>query len=172
MVPTLNERRCSTMELALDTYQLQLDLLTEESRPEPSSVATEGPLGALLTLGATKEPKGVIYTRPWVVELILDLAGYRPHEDLVDRYAVEPAAGEGAFLAPMIRRLLASARIHGRQMADARRALHAYELDEQSAAQAANLAATELRNNGVADLQADEIAKSWVTLATTYSTRG
>ena len=79
-------------------------------------------------------------------------------------YAVEPASGEGAFLVPMVRRLLASTRMHGREVADARLALHAYELDEQSAARAAKLAATELHQYGLASLEANEIAKSWVTV--------
>jgi hypothetical protein len=81
-------------------------------------------------LTALGEPKGVVYTKPWVVDLILDLAGYRVEIDLADLYAVEPSAGEGAFLIPMVRRLLASIRHHGRSLADARSALHAYELDE------------------------------------------
>jgi adenine-specific DNA-methyltransferase len=152
------------LELVLDTYQLRLDLGAEDSPPGHRSATTNVPFGSSLGLAGAMEPKGVIYTKPWVVDLILDLAGYRASEDLADMYVVEPAAGEGAFLMPMIRRLLTSARMHGREMADVRRALHAYELDEQSAAHASNLAATELRENGVATLEADEIAKSWVTV--------
>ncbi len=62
------------------------------------------------------ETKGVVYTKRWVVELLLDLAGYRPENNLVDATAVEPAAGEGAFLGPMIERLLESCRQFGRQL--------------------------------------------------------
>ncbi|MGH9307612.1 MAG: hypothetical protein ACRD0I_12125, partial [Acidimicrobiales bacterium] len=67
-------------------------------------------------MSSTGPPKsrGVVYTKSWVVDLILDLAGYRPTADLAALYAVEPAAGEGAFLVPMIRRLLESIAIHGR----------------------------------------------------------
>lgn len=36
--------------------------------------------GAAITV--TGEAKGVVYTKPWVVDLILDLAGYRPDRDL------------------------------------------------------------------------------------------
>ena len=54
------------------------------------------------------EPKGVVYTKPWVVELILDLAAYTVDANLVDALAIEPAAGDGAFLVPMARRLVAS----------------------------------------------------------------
>ena len=54
---------------------------------------------------AALETKGVVYTKRWVVELLLDLAGYRSEANLVDAIAVEPAAGNGAFLGPMIERL-------------------------------------------------------------------
>ncbi len=54
---------------------------------------------------AALETKGVVYTKRWVVELLLDLAGYKSEANLVDAIAVEPAAGNGAFLGPMIERL-------------------------------------------------------------------
>lgn len=56
------------------------------------------------------EIKGVVYTKRWVVELLLDLAGYRSNNNLVDAVAVEPAAGDGAFLVPMVERLVQSCR--------------------------------------------------------------
>lgn len=58
----------------------------------------------------TLDAKGVVYTKCWVVELLLDLAGYTPEANLAGRVAVEPAAGEGAFLGPMIERLVESCR--------------------------------------------------------------
>lgn len=112
----------------------------------------------------TSEPKGVVYTKAWVVELILDLAGYRPDRDLASCYAVEPAAGEGAFLLPMVRRLLASLKAHGRPFSDARQALHAYELDERSAAVARRLVSAELRQIGVGSAGAARAARAWVTV--------
>jgi len=47
-----------------------------------------------LRLPTRSEAKGVVYTKPWVVDLILDLVGYRPEADLANLVAVEPAAGE------------------------------------------------------------------------------
>jgi adenine-specific DNA-methyltransferase len=40
---------------------------------------------------APLEPKGVVYTKRWVVELLLDLAGYISSANLVDAVAVGPA---------------------------------------------------------------------------------
>ena len=63
---------------------------------------------------AALETKGVVYTKRWVVELLLDLAGYKAETNLVEAVAVEPAAGDGAFLGPMIERLAESCRRHKR----------------------------------------------------------
>ncbi|HWH00872.1 MAG TPA: hypothetical protein VNV66_16520 [Pilimelia sp.] len=36
---------------------------------------------------------GEVFTRPWVVDLVLDLADYRPERDLTELRLVEPACG-------------------------------------------------------------------------------
>src|SRR5665213_1549728 len=115
-------------------------------------------------LSVVNVSKGVVYTRGWVVDLILDLAGYRATEDLAALYAVEPSAGDGAFLLPMIRRLLDSVEKHGRTLDQARNALHAYELDEQSATRAIGLAVAELVRRGADIKTAKKIAHGWVTV--------
>ena len=62
---------------------------------------------------------GAVFTRRWVVELILDLAGYTSERDLAAHRAIEPACGSGAFLGPMVERLAHSCRLHGRQITEA-----------------------------------------------------
>jgi hypothetical protein len=62
---------------------------------------------------------GAVFTRRWVVELILDLVGYVDRRDLATMRAVEPACGAGAFLGPMVERLSRSCRRHGRQIGEA-----------------------------------------------------
>ena len=57
---------------------------------------------------------GEVFTRRWVVELIRDLVGYTPDRDLEAMVAVEPACGAGAFLDPMVERLIDSCRRHRR----------------------------------------------------------
>lgn len=108
------------------------------------------------------EPKGVVYTQPWVVSLILDLSGYRAKDDLAALYAVEPSAGAGAFLVPMVRRLMTSVASHGRNVADARGSIRAYELDGDVAAQATRLVVHELREHGVSEMEARDLAQSWI----------
>ncbi len=82
---------------------------------------------------ALLDTKGVVYTKRWVVELLLDLAGYTSAGNLVDAVAVEPSAGERAFLSLMILRLADSCERLGRPISDCRQSLVACELDEKAA---------------------------------------
>ncbi len=51
---------------------------------------------------------GEVFTRRWIVDLILDLVGYTSERDLATLVAIEPACGGGAFLGPMVDRLIDS----------------------------------------------------------------
>ena len=108
------------------------------------------------------EPKGVVYTKPWVVEFLLDLAGYHADQNLVDRLAVEPAAGEGAFLIRMAERLVRSCQRQGRSLEDCKGSLIAFELDERSAATARRIVANALKSIDVQSNVAEELTSSWI----------
>ena len=94
--------------------------------------------------------------------LILDLAGYRADQDLAARYVVEPSAGRGAFLVPMIRRLLESLAAQGRSLDEARESIRAYELDADSARHAVDLAVRELQKHGASTKEARLLAEGWI----------
>lgn len=110
------------------------------------------------------ENRGAVYTKPWVVELLVDLAEYRPEANLVDALAIEPAAGAGAFLSAMVRRLMTSCRRQGRPPSDCRKSIIAYEIDQRSV-DAARLAVVEtLDSLRVEPRTAQGLAESWVRL--------
>ncbi len=108
------------------------------------------------------ESKGVVYTKRWVVELLLDLAGYRSETNLVDAQAVEPSAGDGSFLGPMVERLMESCQRLSRPLLDCRKSLIAYELDDQSADRARAVVIRTLAGRGVNDKVAEELSDAWV----------
>jgi adenine-specific DNA-methyltransferase len=110
------------------------------------------------------EAKGVVYTKRWVVELLLDLAGYHSERNLVDAVAVEPAAGDGAFLGPMIERLVESCKRLGRPLSDCGGSLICYELEEVSASRAIALAVGVLMDRGVSRPLAECLASTWVRI--------
>jgi adenine-specific DNA-methyltransferase len=113
-------------------------------------------------LPALPEPKGVVYTRRWVVELLLDLAGYRSDKNLVDVVAVEPSAGDGAFLGPMIEKLVESCQSQHRPFRDCRDSLVAYEVNLTSADCARALAVGILTDRGAERADAECLAATWV----------
>jgi adenine-specific DNA-methyltransferase len=71
---------------------------------------------------------GAIFTKRWVVELVLDLAGYSADRPLGELVAIEPACGDGAFLVPMVERLSDACEREGRGLLDALGAIRAYDL--------------------------------------------
>ncbi len=108
------------------------------------------------------DPKGVVYTKPWVVELLLDLAGYSSEANLVDAVAVEPAAGEGAFLVPMVRRLVASCVRQNRPLSDSKASLLAYELSEKSFEVAKRAIVKFLGEQEISRPVAEALTEGWV----------
>ncbi|MEP6934831.1 MAG: N-6 DNA methylase, partial [Nitrospirota bacterium] len=111
---------------------------------------------------AIVEPKGVVFTKRWVVELLLDLSGYCSDKNLTDALAIEPAAGDGAFLGPMIERLVESCRNLDRSLAECEHSLIAYELNEASAARVRVVARNILMNHGIKRPLAKRLADAWV----------
>lgn len=115
--------------------------------------------------GAFAQPEpnlGAVFTKRWVVELILDLAGYTCDQDLGGSTAVEPSIGHGAFLIPMVERLMTSARAHGRELGDLRDAIVGFDIDPDAVAVTQRKIVTTLRAHGLGAATANRLASSWV----------
>lgn len=105
---------------------------------------------------------GEVFTRRWVVDLILDLVGYTVDRDLTQMKAIEPACGAGAFLVPMIERLADSARLHGRGLDEAHCAISATDLLPGNAALSRTAARMAMTSASVPGGLAAELAETWV----------
>ena len=106
---------------------------------------------------------GEVFTRRWVVELILDLVGYQPEHDLGGAILVEPSCGTGAFLLPVIDRLVESCRLHGRDLRDCTSAIQAFDLLDANAERARKAIVQQLTLAGLEDDNAEKLARRWVT---------
>lgn len=104
----------------------------------------------------------MVYTKPWTVEVILDLAGYTADKPLARLVALEPSAGDGAFLCGMARRLVESCRRHRIPLVEAQEALRAYEIDAVAVASASAAIHAELVRLGVDKKTAASLAKAWI----------
>jgi adenine-specific DNA-methyltransferase len=105
---------------------------------------------------------GVVYTQDWVVNAVLDIAGYTADADLSERVAVEPSCGTGEFLVVMTQRLLEAAYRAGRRFDELSNALVAFELDDAAASEARSRVETVLTDAGCPKGTANRLASGWV----------
>lgn len=106
---------------------------------------------------------GEVFTRRWVVDLILDLVGYLPEKDLGSQVLIEPSCGTGAFLVPVVERLITSSADHGRDLRELGLAVRAFDLLDANAERARKAVADLLTRHGLSDGEAEVLAGEWVT---------
>jgi hypothetical protein len=112
--------------------------------------------------GKLHREAGVVYTKPWTVEVILDLAGYTADKPLASLVALEPSAGDGAFLCGMVRRLVESCKRRRIPFSRADDALRAYDIDPNAIASAIETVRAELIRLDVDAGTASSLAKAWI----------
>ncbi|MCX5795029.1 MAG: Eco57I restriction-modification methylase domain-containing protein [Elusimicrobia bacterium] len=108
------------------------------------------------------ETHGVVLTKPHIVELILDLAGYTANRDLTDLRLLEPSCGTGAFLIKAVERLMKSAKRRGvppERLADC---IDAFDIDTEHVAASRLAVETELKRCGTSRQAARKLAEKWV----------
>ena len=108
---------------------------------------------------------GEVFTRPWVVELILDLVGYTDDRDPTGLTVVEPACGSGAFLGPLVRRLSASCRRWNRPITAAASSLQAFDLLPANVERSRELVSRVLVEDGWSTEDAEMLAVEWVQVS-------
>lgn len=108
------------------------------------------------------ETHGVVLTKPHIVDLMLNIAGYTADKDLGSLCLLEPSCGHGAFLIPAVNRLLESLRRYTRSFGELRQAIRAYDIDEHHVALSRSKVETALREGGAPAAVARELAVAWV----------
>jgi len=113
------------------------------------------------------EPVGAIFTKPEIVELILDLAGYSSSaERLATRPLLEPSCGDGAFLTAVVNRLLSSEVEHKGRVdwmdSTLDGAIRAADISVVSVGAARALVQDILVNAGSTDERATQLADTWI----------
>jgi methylase of polypeptide subunit release factors len=108
------------------------------------------------------ETHGVVLTKPHVVELILDLAGYTTEKDLSTLRLLEPACGEGAFLIPAIGRLMSAAKHRARTATELAGSIAAFDIDPRHVEISRRAVAATLTEHGVSPTDATKLAAGWI----------
>lgn len=115
---------------------------------------------------ASAEERGAIFTRYEVVEFILDLVGYTTDHALYNYRLIEPAFGEGDFLFPIVKRLLASYKAntagHWKIVEDLGNAIRAVEINHESINCTRALLLKALRDNEVSENDAHLLIDTWI----------
>jgi hypothetical protein len=105
---------------------------------------------------------GEVFTRRWVVEMILDLCGYTTDQDLAGMVLVDPACGDGAFVLPVLDRLIESCASHGRPLAEISTAVRAFDLQSRHVSSLRALASERLVAAGLESDRARSVAEAWI----------
>lgn len=105
---------------------------------------------------------GEVFTRRWIVEAILDLIGYTDDLDLASVRIVEPSVGSGAFVGPIVERLIRSSRTFGRSFSELSGALFAMDLQEVHVEACRNIIRRILQDAGATKSELDSLTASWL----------
>ncbi|MBS2021040.1 MAG: Eco57I restriction-modification methylase domain-containing protein [Deltaproteobacteria bacterium] len=109
------------------------------------------------------ETHGVVLTKPHVVELILDLVGYTSGRDLASMRLWEPSCGTGAFLGPVVVRLLESLRGKPKSYDRLKDSIRACDIDPTHVQQSRTLVASALIDGKVKQDLAQRLAETWIS---------
>lgn len=122
---------------------------------------------ALIDTATGIEERGAVFTRPEVVNFLLDLVGYRADRPLDQLRLLEPSIGQGDFLLPALDRLLAAwqAGPSCRDVAVLQHALCGIELHQDTFAHTRSLVIDRLIQHGLRVAQAIQLADAWLIAA-------
>ena len=104
---------------------------------------------------------GEVFTRRWVVDLILDLCGYTTAVDLTDLVVVDPSVGSGAFVAPVLERLLEVRATTDTQWTRLTGCVRGWDLQAHHVYTCRKLAREKLEADGCPPGIADGLAADW-----------
>jgi hypothetical protein len=118
-----------------------------------------------LSVGGGIEARGAIFTKPEIVNFILDLSGYRASTDLTQLRFLEPSFGGGDFLIPAVRRIFASWRTHRSRnptRAEIASSIVAFELHRQTFDQTRDGISSLLIQEGLSADDAEALVGTWL----------
>lgn len=121
---------------------------------------------ASIQIHPSPEERGAVYTKPEVVDFILDLTGYTTNQPLHEFRILEPSFGEGDFLHPIVERLLTayldSLPDSDNIVEDLSAAIRAVEVHGESIRSTRTKLLDLLRAYGVAEIDAHRLVDEWI----------
>lgn len=118
-----------------------------------------------LSLESNSESRGAVFTRPEVVDFILDLSGYIEDKELHKKRLLEPSFGGGDFLLPAINRLLGSWQktcSGGQVVEELADSIRAVELHSKTFSDTRTAVISLLLQKGISEQSATALADRWL----------
>ena len=107
---------------------------------------------------------GVVFTKDWVVDFVLDVAGYTVDDDLLRGCIVEPSCGDGAFLVRIVTRLCERAAREGGLSVDRLAScVRAFDVDGSSVLASRRAVQRELSRFGLSEADSTRLSDAWVS---------
>lgn len=119
---------------------------------------------AVESMNSVRVEYGEVFTKSWVVDLILDLCDYRPDLDLTKLRVVEPSVGSGAFLGLILKRLLAAKAKHAEDepWLALRDCIRGWDLQVEHVEASRRLVLDQVMRAGCPSAEAESLADSWL----------
>ena len=111
---------------------------------------------------STLASHGEVFTRRWVVDVLLDLVGYVPDRRPTELRLLEPSCGSGAFLLPAVERLLASCGSASSDIDELQHAVTAWDIQPANVARCREAVMTLLARHGMGTEATEFLARRWV----------
>ncbi|WP_413569037.1 Eco57I restriction-modification methylase domain-containing protein [Bdellovibrio sp. HCB117] len=108
------------------------------------------------------EVHGVVLTKPHIVDLILDLSGYKVGKDLPNKRLLEPSCGHGVFLIQAVKRLMKSLKLSSLPLESTKDSITSFDIDAKHVEITRKALADIVASHGYPKAEAKELAKGWV----------
>jgi len=148
----------------MQARQGELKLFFPSMPPASRSSKVQEAINHLATGGGI-EARGAVFTKPEVVNFILDLSGYKATSDLAQLRLLEPSFGGGDFLIPAIKRLLGSWRTHKSRnptRKELQDSIVAFELHKKTFENTRDAIRELLTQEGIAKKDAESLVDKWL----------
>lgn len=106
---------------------------------------------------------GVVFTKDWVVDFVLDVVGYTSDRDLLSGCIVEPSCGDGAFLERVVSRLCECATgVDALSVEHLVSCIRAYDVDGLSVFASKSTVRRVLESRGMSSQDSEYLANAWI----------
>jgi hypothetical protein len=105
---------------------------------------------------------GEVFTKPWVVDMMLDMCGYLSSDDLSKKRILEPSSGDGRFLVEIAQRLCSSAQLHGVSEDRLFDSISSFDINENNVARCRSNVSSVLKDFGWDEKEIKGTVENWI----------